>query len=76
MAQSVDAIVDGGVLLNEGIATRNISFRLVVVVVADEVLDGVVGEELPELSRAAPPESCCGRGPEWVAATSRSRRPS
>ena len=49
-AQSVDAIVDGGVLLNEGVAARNVGLGLVVVVVADEVLDRVVGEELPELA--------------------------
>ena len=37
------------VLLDVGVGARDVGFGLVVVVVADEVLDGVVGEELFEL---------------------------
>ena len=40
-----------GVLLDVGVGPRQVGFRLVVVVVADEVLDGVGGEELLELRR-------------------------
>jgi hypothetical protein len=45
-AQPVDLVVDRGVLLDVGVARRDVGLGLVVVVVADEVLDGVVGEEL------------------------------
>ena len=38
-----------GVLLDVGVGARDVGFGLVVVVVGDEVLDGVVGEELFEL---------------------------
>src|SRR5215208_2656890 len=48
--QAVDVLVDLGVLLDEGVRARDVSLGLVVVVVADEVLDGVVGEELGELA--------------------------
>jgi hypothetical protein len=48
--QAVDVLVDLGVLLDKGVRARDVSLRLVVVVVADEVLDGVVGEELAELA--------------------------
>ena len=49
MAQAVDLVVDRGVLLDVEVLRRDVGLGLVVVVVADEVLDGVVGEELPEL---------------------------
>ena len=49
MAQLVNLLVDVGVLLNVGIRAGDVGFRLVVVVVADEVLHGVVGEEVLEL---------------------------
>ena len=49
MAQLVDLVVDGGVLFNVGIRLGDVGFRLVVVVVGDEVLHRVVGEELPKL---------------------------
>ena len=48
-AQAVNFLVDGRVLLNEGIRVGNVGLRLVVVVVGDKVLHGVVGEELLEL---------------------------
>ena len=47
--QAVDLVVDRGVLLDVEILRRDVGLGLVVVVVGDEVLDGVVREELPEL---------------------------
>ena len=49
MAQPVDVVVDRRVLLDVQIRLRYVGLWLVVVVVGDEVLDGVVREELPEL---------------------------
>ncbi len=45
MAHPVDLLVDRGVLLDVGVGARHIGLRLVVVVVGDEVLDRVLGEE-------------------------------
>ena len=45
----LDVLVDRAVLLDVEVARRDVRFRLVVVVVRDEVLDGVVREELAEL---------------------------
>ena len=50
VAEPVDLVVDGRVLLDVGVARRHVGLGLVVVVVADEVLDLVVREELPELA--------------------------
>ena len=47
--QPLDLVVDGGVLLDEGVAGRHVRLGLVVVVVGDEVLHPVVREELPQL---------------------------
>ena len=49
VAHLVDLFVDRRVLLDIRVAPRNVGFRLVVVVVADEVTDGVVGKQLFEL---------------------------
>ena len=49
VAQLVDLLVDVRVLLDIGSCLGDIGFGLVVVVVGDEVFDGVVGEELLEL---------------------------
>ena len=49
VAQPVDLVVDRRVLLDVGVAGRDVRLGLVVVVVADEVLDPVVGEELAHL---------------------------
>ena len=49
--QPVDLVIHRGVFLDVGIRRRDVRLRLVVVVVADEVLDGVLREELPELVR-------------------------
>ena len=48
-AEALDLLVDGRVLLDEGVARRDVGLGLVIIVVADEVLDGVVGEEILEL---------------------------
>ncbi len=48
-AHAVDLVVDRRLLLDVGVGRRDVGLGLVVVVVADEVLDGVVGEEAAEL---------------------------
>ena len=48
MTHLVDLVVDGSFLLDIGIRRSDIGFRLVVIVVADEVLDGIVRKEAPE----------------------------
>ena len=48
-AQSRDVVVPGRVLLDVEVGLRDVRLGLVVVVVGDEVLDRVVGEELAEL---------------------------
>ena len=49
MAEPVDLVVDGGVLLDVGVRRGQVRLGLVVVVVGDEVLDPVLREEVPEL---------------------------
>ena len=44
-AQLVELVVDGGFFFDVGVAGRNVGFGLVVVVVADEIFDGVRREE-------------------------------
>ena len=48
-AEAVDLLVDAGLLLDVGVGRRDVGLGLVVVVVGDEVLDGVVREEAAEL---------------------------
>ena len=48
VAQPVNFLVDGGVLLNVGIRMGNIGFRLVVIVVGNKILHHIFGEKLPE----------------------------
>ena len=50
MAHLLDFLVDRGVLLDVGIGLGNVRLGLVIVVVAHEIIDGVVGKELPELA--------------------------
>ncbi len=50
MAHAVDLLVDRGFLLDIGVGARHVGFRLVVVVIGDEILDRVVGEERLELA--------------------------
>ena len=47
--QLVDVVVDRRVLLDVGVGLREVGLGLIVVVVGDEVLDGVVGEKPLEL---------------------------
>ena len=47
--QLVELVVDGRFLLDVDVARRNVGLRLVVVVIGDEILDGVVREERLEL---------------------------
>ena len=49
VAQALDLVVDRAVLLDVGVARRDVGLGLVVVVIGDEVLDPVLGEELAEL---------------------------
>ena len=49
-AHLLDVLVDRRVLLDIGVGGGQIGFRLVVVIVRDEVLHCVVGKELPHLS--------------------------
>ena len=48
-AELVELVVDGGFFFDVEVAGGDVGLGLVVVVVGDEVLDGVVGEELFEL---------------------------
>ena len=48
-AEAVDFVVGGGVFFDVGVGLGNVGLGLVVVVVADEVLDGVAREEFLEL---------------------------
>ena len=50
VAHPVDLLVDRGVLLDIGVGARDVGFRLVVVVIGDEILDRVVGEEALHLA--------------------------
>ena len=47
--QPLDLLVDRGVFLDVDVALRDVGFGLIVVVIADEVVDGVVRKELLEL---------------------------
>ena len=49
MAQTVDLLIDGAVLLNIGVSAWYIRLRLVVIVVTDEILHRVVRKKLLEL---------------------------
>ena len=44
MAQALDIFIDGGVFFNVGIGLRDVGFRLVVVVVADKIFNGIIGQ--------------------------------
>ena len=50
VAHAVDLLVDRRFLLDIGVGARDVGLRLVIVVVGDEVLDRVVGEEALELA--------------------------
>ena len=70
VAQLVELLVDVGLLLDVGVGARHVRLGLVVVVVADEVLDGVAGEKFLELRR-----KLCGQVLLWaMTRVGRSRR--
>ena len=48
--EALDVLVDRGVLLDVDVGRGDVGLGLVVVVVRDEVLDGVLRQELPELA--------------------------
>ncbi len=50
VAHPVDGLVDGGLLLDEGVGARHIGFGLVVVVVGDEILHRIMGKIRLELA--------------------------
>ena len=52
VAQLVDLLIDIGLFLDVGVSAWDIGLGLVVVVVADKVLNRVVGKEIPELAEA------------------------
>ena len=49
MAQLVDLVVDGGVLLNIRVSRWNVGLRLVVIIIGNEIFNGVFGKEFLEL---------------------------
>ena len=51
VTQLINLVVDGSILLDVGVRLGNVGFGLVVVVVADEVADVIVGKERLELTR-------------------------
>ena len=61
VTQLVDLFVDVGVLGDVGVGAGDVGLGLVVVVVGDEVLDGVLGEELLELGAELGGERPVGR---------------
>lgn len=48
VAQAFDFLVDGGVLFNIGIGRGDIGFRLIVVIIGNEILDRTVRKEFAE----------------------------
>ena len=61
VAHTVDLLVHRRLLLDVGVGARHVGFWLVVVVVGDEVLDRVVGEEAFELAVELRRQSLIGR---------------
>ena len=49
-SEALDLLVNRGIFFNVGVRTGNVGLRLVVVEVADEILHGIVREELLELA--------------------------
>ena len=49
--QPVDLLVDRRVLLDIDVALRDVGFGLVIVVIADEIRDGVIGEKVAKLGK-------------------------
>ncbi len=49
MAQSVDFFVDGAVFLDVGVAASDVGLWLVVIKVADKIVNGIIWEKVFEL---------------------------
>ena len=50
MAQAVNIFVDGGIFFNVGVGRRDVGFRLVIIVITDEIFDGVVRKKFLEFA--------------------------
>src|SRR5271166_6035592 len=50
MAHTVDLLVDRAFLLDIGVGARHVGFRLVIIIIGDEVFDGVVWKKALELA--------------------------
>ena len=61
VAHAVDLLVDRGFLLDIGVGARHVGFGLVIIVIGDEILDRVVGEEALELAVELRGERLVGR---------------
>src|SRR5689334_24548483 len=48
-AEALDFVVDAGIFFDVGVGAWDVSLRLVIIEVADEIFDGVVGEKSFEL---------------------------
>ena len=70
VAHAVDLLVDRAFLLDVGVGARHIGFRLVVVVIGDEIFDRVVGKEALELAIELRGERLVGREDQRRAAAS------
>ena len=57
MAQAVDFFVNRRIFLDIGIARRDVSFWLVIIKIADEIMNFVVGEKLFEFAEQLGSES-------------------
>ena len=44
-SQSVDFFIDGRIFFDVNVPLRNVRFRLIVIVVGNEIGDGVIGKE-------------------------------
>jgi hypothetical protein len=44
-AKAVDLFVDGGIFFDVDVSLRNVRFGLIVIVIGDEIGDGVIGKE-------------------------------
>ncbi len=49
MPQLINLVVNRGIFFNKGVGRWNVGFRLIVVVITDEIFDPVFGEEIFEL---------------------------
>jgi hypothetical protein len=47
-AQAIEIVIAAGVFFDVDVALRDVRFGLVVIVIADEIADGVIGKELLE----------------------------